>query len=293
MKVIRKIVPKYTDVEIIGFKNTDDFMDAYLELLKNSIECLWHIIYLKYFDKDEEPLYLERDEAVVAGNLVRLIKLNTSFLQNICELKMEIALILNRCIAETGINLKYLLIQSESNVRRNYIKHSLITEKDLWNTIKENIKHNSEEVLNIEKRMQISIQNSFESSDFELDEVNRSSKWKSIKSRADEVFNEQFYKVFYGMGSHSVHGNWQDVLSYNLNGIDDKFKVKIEWNKPKPQLMDFAIFQNFDILKTFIDYEINDCSEIEILKYNYNILSDCQKLLYNQSECYLSSINNL
>ena len=225
--------------------------------------------------------------------IVRKVELNTSFLQNICELKIEIALILNRCIAETGINLKYLLIQSESNVRRNYIKHSLITEKELWNTIIENIKHNSDEVMNIEKRMQISIQNSFESSDFELDEVNRSSKWKSIKSRADEVFNEQFYKVFYGMGSHSVHGNWQDVLSYNLKGFDDKFKVKTEWNKPKPQLMDFAIFQNFDILKTFIDYEINDCSEIEILKNNYNILSDCQRFLFNQSECYLSSINNL
>ena len=95
------------------------------------------------------------------------------------------------------------------------------------------------------------------------------------------------------MGSHSVHGNWQDVLSYSLNGIDDKFKVKIEWNKPKPQLMDFAIFQNFDILKTFIDYELNDCSEKEILKYNYNILSDCQRLLYSHSESYFASINGL
>ena len=93
----------------------------------------------------------------------------------------------------------------------------MITEKDLWNTIKENINLNSEEVLNIEKRMQISIQNSFESSDFEIEEVNRSSKWKSIKSRAENIFSEQFYSVFYGIGSHSIHGNWQDILSNNLS----------------------------------------------------------------------------
>lgn len=293
MKIIRKIVPKYNEEDIIGFKSIDDFMVAYVELLKNSIECLWHIVYLKYFDKDEEALSLDREDAVVAGNLVRLIKLNTSFLQNICELKMEIALILNRCIAETGINLKYLLLQSESDARRNYIKYSLITEKDLWNTIKENIKNNSDEVLNIEKRMQISIQNSFESSDFELDEVNRSSKWKSIKSRADEVFNEQFYKVFYGMSSHSVHGNWQDVLSNNLNRFEDKFKVQMEWNKPQPQLIDFAIFQNFDILKSFIDYELDGYSEIDLLKENYNSLTGNLKILFNKSELYIASLNVL
>lgn len=44
MNDFRKIVPKYNKEEIIGFKSTDDFMDAYVELLKNSIECLWHII---------------------------------------------------------------------------------------------------------------------------------------------------------------------------------------------------------------------------------------------------------
>lgn len=292
MAIIRKINPKFKSEDFLAFKSNDEFMDAYVELLKNTIECLWFVLYLKYFDK-EEHLRLDREEAVVAGNLVRLIKLNTSFLQNICEFKLEIALIINRCIAETGINLKYLLMQTEPNVRRNYIKYSLITEKELWNTIKENIKSNSDEVLNIEKRMQHSIKNSFKSSDFDLDEVNKSSKWKSIKSRADELLNEQFYKVFYGVCSHSIHGNWQDVLSYNLTVFDDKFKVQTEWNKPKPQLMDFAIFQNLDILKTYIEYELENYDEVNLLMENYTSLFEYYKILCEQSESFFSSLNSL
>ena len=184
-------------------------------------------------------------------------------------------------------------MQTEPNVRRNYIKYSLITEKELWNTIKENIKSNSDEVLNIEKRMQHSIKNSFKSSDFDLDEVNKSSKWKSIKSRADELLNEQFYKVFYGVCSHSIHGNWQDVLSYNLTVFDDKFKVQTEWNKPKPQLMDFAIFQNLDILKTYIEYELENYDEVNLLMENYTSLFEYYKILCEQSESFFSSLNSL
>lgn len=293
MHQLREIIPKYTEIEISKFHDNNNFMDAYVELLKDSIESLWYLVYLKYCDENDSPKVIGKDDAVVGGNLVRLIKLNTSFLQNVCNSKTEICLILNRCLAETAINLKYLLIESEERVKRNYIKYSLITEKELWEVIKTNIKERSEEALNIEKRMQKSIQNSFDQSDFELDDINRSSKWKSIKSRADEIAGEQFYNIYYGIGSHSIHGNWQDILMNNLDRVEENFKLHLDWQPPRPPLLDLAIFLNLDILKTFIEKELEENATTEILKGNYTNMLKYLRKLNETHEIYLAKRNGL
>jgi len=136
---IDKIEPKYTIQRIQEFDNENQFMEASIELLKQTIELIWIIVGFKYCDSNGEPITIRKEDAVVAGNLVRLIKLNTSVLQNISEGKLEICHILNRYIVETQVNIKYMLIEGEERVRRNYIKYSLITEKKLWNTISDNI----------------------------------------------------------------------------------------------------------------------------------------------------------
>jgi len=258
MNEIDDILPKYSDAEIEKFDSEDKFMDAYVELLKQTIELIYRVVGLKYCDIDGVPKKIDKDEAVVGGNLTRLIKLNTSFLQNICEGKLEICYIINRCIAETAINTKFLLIEGEERVKRNYIKNSLITEKELWETILSNVKDRSGDVLPIEERMQKSIQNSFDKSDFDLDEVKRSSKWKSIKERANIVAGEMFYSVFYGISSHSIHGNWQDILVNNLKKMEDGFELNLQWNRPRPQIIDGAIILNLDIVKTFCDRELQN-----------------------------------
>jgi hypothetical protein len=178
---IDNILQKYTIGEVEKFDSEDNFMDAYVELLKQTIELIYRVVRLKYFDIDGVPKKIDKDQAVVGGNLTRLIKLNTSFLQNICEGRLEICHIINRCLAETAINTKFLLIEGEERVKRNYIKYSLITEKELWETILTNVKDRNGDVLPIEERMQKSLKNTFDKSDFDFDEVKRSSKWKSIR----------------------------------------------------------------------------------------------------------------
>ncbi|HMG82109.1 MAG TPA: DUF5677 domain-containing protein [Ferruginibacter sp.] len=125
------ITLKYSNYEIENFDDNHDFIDASVELHKQTIALLWTMAGIIYCDENQEPKEITKDEAVTGGNLVRLIKLNTSFLQNACGHKLEICYIINRCISETYINLKYLLQNSEEKVTRNYIKHSLITEKEL------------------------------------------------------------------------------------------------------------------------------------------------------------------
>ncbi len=256
MNEILNILPKYTNADIEKFDSEDRFMDAYVELHKQSIELIYRVVGLKYCDLDGMPKKINKDDAVIGGNLTRLIKLNTSFLQNICEGKLEICYIINRCIAETAINTKFILIEGEDRVKRNYIKNSLITEKELWETILTNVKDRKGDVLPIEERMQRSIQNSFDKSDFDLEEVKRSSKWKSIKERANLVAGEMFYSVFYGISSHSIHGNWQDILLNNLKKIEDGFELNLQWNRPRPQIIDGSIILNLDIVKIFCEREL-------------------------------------
>jgi hypothetical protein len=258
MNEILNILPKYSNADIEKFDSEDSFMDAYVELLKQSIELIYRVVGLKYCDLDGMPKKINKDDAVIGGNLTRLIKLNTSFLQNICEGKLEICYIINRCIAETAINTKFILIEGEDRVKRNYIKNSLITEKELWETILTNVKDRNGDVLPIEERMQKSIQNSFDKSDFDLEEVKRSSKWKSIKERANLVAGEMFYSVFYGISSHSIHGNWQDILLNNLKKIEDGFELNLQWNRPRPQVIEGPIILNLDIIKIFCERELTD-----------------------------------
>jgi hypothetical protein len=274
MNEILNILPKYSNADIEKFDGEDSFMDAYVELLKQSIELIYRVVGLKYCDLDGMPKKINKDDAVIGGNLTRLIKLNTSFLQNICEGKLEICYIINRCIAETAINTKFILIEGEDRVKRNYIKNSLITEKELWETILTNVKDRNGDVLPIEERMQKSIQNSFDKSDFDLEEVKRSSKWKSIKERANLVAGEMFYSVFYGISSHSIHGNWQDILLNNLKKIEDGFELNLQWNRPRPQVIEGPIILNLDIIKIFCERELTDDTTSKTILEKCEILNN-------------------
>lgn len=267
-----RIVPKYSLKEIEEFDNEDRFVEADVELFKQVISMLYSVIELKYFNEDGKPNKIEINDAVVGGNLTRLFKLNKSFLQNICERRLEICYILSRCIAETFINTKFILVDSEESVKRNYIKYSLITEKQLFETISSIIIERGGDVLPIEERMKYSINNSFDVSDFEIDNVFRSSKWKSIKSRADIVAGNVFYNVYYGISSHSVHGNWQDILFNHLIRFDDGFKLKLNWSNPVSQVIEAPIALNLDILKIFCEKELTG------IKYGNIILAKCIEL---------------
>jgi len=293
MNNLEKIFPKYSEKQIEKFADEDEYMDAYVELLKQTIQSFWQVVQLKYCDEFGKPMTIDKENAVLGGNIIRLLKLSTSYLQNICEGKSEICYIIGRSLAETAINLKYMLIEGEERVKRNYIKHSLITEKELWETIKLNITERSGNTLNIEKRMQKSIENSFDKSDFEIDDINRSSKWKSIKSRADVVAGEMFYSVFYGIGSHAVHGNWQDVLMNNLEKSDNNFKLQFDWNIPKPQMLDGPIIFNLDLLQTFTEKELTFHECTEIIKENYTTLLSYQQSLMKNHEVLLAKKNSL
>ena len=179
-----------------------------------------------------------------------------------------------------------MLIEGEERVKRNYIKHSLITEKDLWNTIRENVAKRNGDTLPLEEQMRRSIEKSFDSSDFDIDEVNSSSKWKSISSRAEKVASIEFYDIFYGIASHSVHGNWQDFLFNHLKRKEDQFLLNLKYIRPRPQILDGPIILNLSVTeiftKTELDNELRD-SIIDkcdlLLKYHEKLVTRHESIM--------------
>ncbi|MCA0349617.1 MAG: DUF5677 domain-containing protein [Bacteroidetes bacterium] len=275
-----------------GIKKLDsefEFMFTSVELLKKTIHLLWEIVNAKYKNNDGSLKTISKEEAILGGNISRLIKLNTSFLENTCNNKLEICFIIGRCLSETWINLMYMLIESEERVKKNYVKNSLITEKELWNIIISNIKERDEEVLDIEKRMQESISRSFDASDFEVDEISRSSKWKSIKSRADAVAGKQFYNIYYGISSHAIHGNWQDILSNNLTKTKKGFQLKLDWQKPKTPIVEAIAVFNLKFINLFAQKEMKEYPNTKsIIESSEKLLESC--ILF--SECHEKWIVN-
>ncbi|SFI77841.1 hypothetical protein SAMN05421638_1106 [Kaistella treverensis] len=277
------INPQFTNEQIKKFTTENEFMSAKVELHKNTISLLHQIIHYKYFDENKISKKLTRDEAILGGNLIRLAKLNTSLVQNTCQNKLEICFILNRCIYENQINILYFLRNGEENNYKNYVKNSLITEKEFYKNIQENITKRDGQELPIEKRMKISIENSFEISDIEMEELNKSSNWKNLKKRLEKISISddvsQTYNIFYGLSSHSIHGNWQDLIQHHIIQDDDEtFTLNYDWNSPRANLLEAVILFNLIVSKDFANKKLQEPAKTEIIE-SYNILDEYQDFL--------------
>lgn len=132
--------------------------------------------------------------------------------------------------------------------------------------------------------MKKSIENSFENSDFDLDDVKNSSKWKSIASRAEKVASSDFYDIFYGTSSHMVHGNWQDILFNHTKRKNENLFLNFEWVRPRPQIMDAPISLNIDIVRVFVERELAKADERGLLLDKCRLLSNYHRELIEKHE---------
>jgi len=72
---------------------------------------------------------------------------------------------------------------------------------------------------------------------------------------------EDAYLAMVGGPSHSVHGNWQDLLEYHLNESENGFAPELNWHRPRPQAL-FAIgLLALAALKDYIVHLVGDDAE--------------------------------
>ena len=66
-----------------------------------------------------------RDQAAVGGNMVRLSKLLSAFLDQIVQKRNETGTIISRLAFETIVNVRYLIANFSPEVINSFIRHSL------------------------------------------------------------------------------------------------------------------------------------------------------------------------
>src|ERR1035437_45260 len=82
----------------------------------------------------------DRDRAAVGGNMVRLYKLTSAYLDQTCQRRGEISWVVGRLLFETAVNIKYLIQYHSKELVDSYIKHSLRQERQLFDKVQTNIR---------------------------------------------------------------------------------------------------------------------------------------------------------
>jgi hypothetical protein len=171
---------------------------------------------------------------------------------------------------ETLINLKFLLSQEGDAIFDEFIEYSLREEKKLHQKIERNIKARGGEELPIEKRMKASIERAFKKSGFTHEQVNEESRtaWGgSIFKRAKAVGMEDAYSSIMGLPSHSIHGNWQDLITNHLEYEEDgTFTPNTDWSDSRPQAPFAIALVSVDIGQEYLEKMIPEYHEKKQVK---------------------------
>ena len=113
-----------------------------------------------YFGHGGIEMKLDRNQAICAGLLVRISKYILSVIKLSSDIEHgETVQALNRCILESAVNLRYLLLKDDDAIYDKFVKNSLVAERELYDMIQENVRGRGGDRLAIEQSMLNSITN--------------------------------------------------------------------------------------------------------------------------------------
>jgi hypothetical protein len=200
-----------------------------------------------------------RDQAAVGGNVVRLSKLLSAFLDQTVQKRYETSTILSRLAFETIVNARYLIANFSPELIDSYVRHSLKHERRLSDTIQANIQKRGGAVLSIEQRMLNSIDRAARIAGITLDSVDLKDRapWggKDLRQKAEAVDLGRAYLAVFGGMSHNVHGAWHDLYQFHFE-TDEKgaFTPNLEWGRPRPQPLFALGHLALDAVADFLEF---------------------------------------
>jgi hypothetical protein len=110
--------------------------------------------------------------------------------------------------------------------------------------------------------MLASIQRAAEKSGIPLEGISSAAygAWKSstLFDRAQAIGWGEAYLVLFGGPSHSVHGNWQDLLEYHLDESENGFSPELRWHRPRPQPLFIIGLLTLDVLDDYLQHFVGD-----------------------------------
>jgi hypothetical protein len=204
----------------------EPFDRASFEVLNELLQSVTVVAGLHRVTADGEPRAMERNEAILAGLIVRCMKLQHGVLSVCNPQRMELLIFYQRGITESAVNLAYLLEHGSAEIFDEFVRNSLRVDKGLYDEILQNIKERGGQELPIETRMLAGIKRSFKRGEIEIESVKADDRgaWspKGMYGRFEAVGYGPLYRPFFQAQSHSIHGSWHDLFTYHLEEIADE-----------------------------------------------------------------------
>jgi hypothetical protein len=200
--------------------NEEPFAREAVAVLEELLQSVTLVARIRRVDQDGQPRTLSRNEAILAGQMVRLAKLHHGLLQYCAPPRMELFSFVLRGAIETAVNLRYLLEHATPEVYDAYVRDSLRLYKKNHDRVSEEVRARGGALMPMEHWMLEGIERAFGAAGVEIDSVdgNEAPGWTKggARGRFKALGLEDLYAPSFGVQSNYVHGAWQEVYEHHL-----------------------------------------------------------------------------
>ncbi len=202
------------------------------ELFKETAGVLIACAHILVSYEDLEKFVFRRNQAICIGLLIRIVKFMKAILAILShgdELG-EVILGLLRCIGESAVNARFLMLKNDPSLFDQFVKVSLGPERELYDTISKNVAARGGQPLPVELRMLASIERLCTVSGLRIEEVPpKHAEWGgTMRKRLEALGLQDSYSMVQRVPSHAIHGTWADLAMHHLREQDGGFTPKLE-----------------------------------------------------------------
>lgn len=208
----------------------------------------------------------ERDEAVLVGLMVRVVKLFEAFYQNVAKRQLEICGILLRALSETEFKLRYLILRArEGHGVGNFYIASYKSEKQMLEYFSQLKKER--ELQPIEIRMLRSIERELSEEGISKDELLTNKTWnldgKNVRDLLKYLDADHLYPFAYSGPSRWVHGGWGELRRYHLfKEPEGAYTPRLDFGDPDPRFAGPPTIMCLELAKDFLSWAHSEPEEV-------------------------------
>jgi Family of unknown function (DUF5677) len=279
------------EASLLKAESEEPFAREAFECLKELVQSVVITAGLHRMTDEGRVRRLTRDEAILAGLMVRCAKLQFGLLSASAERHMELLNFFTRGIVETAVNLRFLLEHGTPDVFQAFVVDSLKVDKRLRQRIAENVEARGGARLPIEERMLTGIDRAFQTAGVTPDEVDPDARgpWSKggVWGRFKALGLEDAYIVFQTQ-SHYIHGNWHDLYAYHLE-VDDSgtFVPDVEFGEIRPHPLLTAIVVTAGAATAYLRAVAPESDERTVLEDRMNFCVDKAQLIDRRLEDFV------
>ena len=200
----------------------------------------------------------ERDQAVLVGLMVRVVKLYEAFYQNIAKRQLEVCGILLRTLIETEYKLSYLILRAQQGYGvGNFFISSYKSEKQMLQYFHQLSKER--ELKPIENRMLRSVERELLEEEISEDELLANKNWnldgRNVRDILKYLKSDHLYPFAYGGPSRWVHGGWGELRRYHLHlEKNGRYSPRLDYGDPDPRFVGPTTITSLKLAKDFLGW---------------------------------------